>query len=153
MCWYSLWIFLWDDVIEDSTVPVRTVQQQALKYMEHHLGLAPASSPEPPAPTKYCALFQHCAKPLRAECTISERRRFLDQIGNYMEGCEVEQEFVLGGKLPALEEYWDHRLYTSSVWTYCAIADYMAGVHLPEEMYETDEMKALWFELNRHIVT
>ncbi|KAK4160000.1 isoprenoid synthase domain-containing protein [Cladorrhinum sp. PSN259] len=153
MCWYSMWIFLWDDVIEFQDMPVRIVQQQALKYIEYHLGLALASAAEPPAPTKYCALFQHCAKPLRGWCTISERRRFLDQISNYMDGCEVEQKFTQSGKIPTLHEYWDHRLQTSSVWTYCAISDYMGGVHLPEEMFEWDELKALWFELNRHIVT
>ncbi|KAK4225138.1 isoprenoid synthase domain-containing protein [Podospora fimiseda] len=149
---YSLFLFLWDDIIEDSSISVRTVQQQALKYMEYHLGLCSSSTPEPPCPTKYCSLFQHCALALRTECTVVQRRRFLKQIKEYMAGCEVEQEYVLSGKIPSLKEYWDHRLYTSSVWTYCALADYMAGVNLPEEIYEMAEVKTLWLEQNRHIV-
>ncbi|KAK4170763.1 hypothetical protein QBC36DRAFT_123583 [Triangularia setosa] len=50
--WYSMWIFLWDDIIEDSAAPssgitdkVSWIHQQALRYMEYHLGLS--SSPVP----------------------------------------------------------------------------------------------------------
>lgn len=30
---------------------------------------------------------------------------------------------------------------------------YMSGCHLPEEFLETEEVKRMWYELNRHIST
>jgi len=29
----------------------------------------------------------------------------------------------------------------------------MGGSHIPEHLFDTEEVKTLWFEINRHIVT
>ncbi|KAK0707347.1 isoprenoid synthase domain-containing protein [Lasiosphaeris hirsuta] len=161
MAWYSMWLFLWDDVVEDSAIPsaantntlrVEWLHEQALKYVEFHLGLS-ASAEEPPPPTKYCTLFKHAGAPLREACTVAERVRFYAALQEYMECCEVESAYVRRGELPSTSEYWEHRLGTSSVNTYSALGEYMSGGHIPEQLFDTPELKTMWFELNRHIVT
>ncbi|KAK3380914.1 isoprenoid synthase domain-containing protein [Podospora didyma] len=158
MAWFSMWLFLWDDVIESTVVSttsaptndVAWLHDQALTYVAFHLGLS-ESVDEPPPPTKYCTLFKHAGPALRAECTIAERQRFHDEIRYYMKGCEVEQTYVRAGELPTLHAFWENRIGTSSVNMYCSLGEYMAGTHIPAELYETEELKTMWFELNRHI--
>jgi hypothetical protein len=29
----------------------------------------------------------------------------------------------------------------------------MSGEHIPEHLFDTDEMKTMWLEVNRHVVT
>lgn len=146
MAWYTLWIILWDDVIEDSTFPdsvrataaasetnddldlakVEWLHKQALKYVKYELGLVEDDKiPAPLPPTKYCGLFRHCAGPLRTECTLPERQRIYDEIKYYMDCCEAEQKYFRTGKLPTLERYWDHRFGSSSVNTYNALGEYV----------------------------
>lgn len=157
--WYSMWIFLWDDVIEDSATPasgitdkVSWIHHQALKYMEYHLGLS-SSLEEPIPPTKYCTLFRYAAEPFRKASSLLQKIRFYEELKVYMDGCEVEQEFVRAGELPSWREYWSHRLGTSSVHTYSALGEYMSGGNIPPEMFDTPELKELWVGINRHIVT
>ncbi|KAK4201222.1 isoprenoid synthase domain-containing protein [Triangularia verruculosa] len=157
--WYSMWIFLWDDVIEESAAPssgitdkVSWIHQQALRYMEYHLGLS-SSTAEPAPPTKYCTLFRHAAEPFRKASSLLQRRRLFEELKDYMDGCEVEQEFVRAGELPTLKEYWAHRLGTSSVHTYSALGEYMSGRSIPPEMFDRPELRELWVGINRHIVT
>lgn len=154
-----MWIFLWDDVIEDSATPasgitdkVSWIHHQALKYMEYHLGLS-SSLEEPIPPTKYCTLFRYAADPFRKASSLLQRIRFYEELKVYMDGCEVEQEFVRAGELPSWREYWSHRLGTSSVHTYSALGEYMSGGNIPPEMFDTPELKELWVGINRHIVT
>ncbi|KAM7189916.1 Isoprenoid synthase domain containing protein [Naviculisporaceae sp. PSN 640] len=164
MAWYTLWIILWDDVIEDSTFPgsvassedlkIEWLHEEALKYVKYELGLCDETtiSVAPLPPTKYCGLFKYCAEPFRAECTIPERQRIYNEIKYYMDCCEAEQKYFQTGALPTLERYWDHRFGSSSVNTYNALGEYMCGKHIPPELFNTEEMKTMWFELNRHIV-
>ena len=64
MAWYTVWIVLWDDVVEDTVIPspgtskLDWLHEQGLKYVEYELGLS--DTPVPP-PTKICGLFKHCA--------------------------------------------------------------------------------------------
>lgn len=121
MSWFSLWIFLWEDVIEatgtstDSTLTTdfAWLHDEALKYVEFQLELS--SSPvDPPSPTKYCVLFKYAGGLLRAACTVPERRRFYDEVREYMKGCEVEQTYVRAGEIPSLHGFWENRISTSS---------------------------------------
>jgi hypothetical protein len=136
--WYTLWLFLWDDTIEDSAIPqanpesqsstdksmkIGWLHQQALRYVKFHLGLSPRPAEEPAAPTRYCALFKYAAEPLRAACSITERNRLYQLLSSYMECCEVEHGFVSRASLPKLDEYWGHRLGTSGVHTYGALGE------------------------------
>lgn len=129
IAWYSMWLFLWDDVIEDSAIPtaegvnkIQWLHREALKYVKFHLGLSDACV-EPGPPTKYCSLFKHAGAPLREACTVEERQRFYDTVEEYMGCVEVESEFVGKGELPTLDEYWKHRLGTTSIHTYCALGE------------------------------
>jgi hypothetical protein len=123
MSWYIIWIFLWDDGVEataGSGMDLKLLHYQALRYIAFHLGLS-SDPTEPPPPTKYCSLFEHAAKPLRAASTVAERQRLYQQLARYMACCESEHRFVQEKTLPTVAEYWDHRLGTSSN-TYSALA-------------------------------
>lgn len=134
MAWYSMWLFLWDDVVEDSAIPssasenkVDWLHENALRYVKFHLGLS-GPDEEPASPTKYCTLFKHCGAPLRASCTEKERRKFYEAIEEYMTCVGIESRYVAKKELPTLQEYWEHRLGTSSVNTYCALGEYVSTI-------------------------
>ncbi|KAK0642148.1 isoprenoid synthase domain-containing protein [Cercophora newfieldiana] len=162
MSWYSMWLFLWDDVVEDTAIPsdscttelsrITYLHSHALEYVKFHLGLSDNET-EPEPPTKYCTLFKHAGENLRRDCTERERQKFYETIKEYMTCVEVESRWVAEKELPRVDEYWAHRLGTSSVYTYCALGEYMSGGHLPESFFDTEEMGSMWYELNRHIVT
>jgi hypothetical protein len=134
MSWFSMWLFLWDDVIEDTAIPssspsqsqpqpkITTLHDRALAYVEYHLGLSPLTE-EPKTPTKYCTLFKHAGIELQQDCTVRERREFYVEVERYMRAVEVESEWVGRKELPGVEEYWAHRMGTSSVYCYCALGE------------------------------
>lgn len=127
-----MWLFLLDDVLEDNAIPGSGETDNgewlhkhalALEYVKFHLGLCEESATEPEPPTKYCALFKHAGRPLREACTVAERQRFFETIQEFMACVEVESSFVRRKELPTLYEYWEHRLGTSAVNTYCALGE------------------------------
>ncbi|KAH8893862.1 hypothetical protein GQ53DRAFT_644747 [Thozetella sp. PMI_491] len=159
MAYYSMWLFLWDDVIEDKATEsdagpdcdkVEWLHTKALEYAAFHLGVGDTED-EPLPPTKYCTLFRHAADRLREDMDLDQRRAFLGEIGFYMGCCEIEQDYVRAGGLPSIEAFWSHRLGTSSVYTYNALGEYMIGGKIPEELFRTEELKIIWNELNCHI--
>ncbi|KAM7189240.1 Isoprenoid synthase domain containing protein [Naviculisporaceae sp. PSN 640] len=165
LAWYSLWLFLWDDDVEDLAIPisrdistsvelqkVQWLHKHALEYIRFHLGLCDESTPEPQTPTKYCTLFKHAGAPMRKGASLAERGRFFEAIKEYMDCVEVECDYVLGKRLPSLQEYWETRLGTSSVNTYSAFGEFMGNCQIPPHLFDTQDMHSLWFEINRHIV-
>lgn len=132
MAWYTVWIVLWDDVIEDTVFPssvasssdrkIEWLHEQGLKYVEYELGLS-GEVPLPLPPTQICGLFKHCADALNAECTIRERKTLYHELKYYMDCCKAEQKQVQSGGLPSLETYWDHRFGSSTVNTYNALGE------------------------------
>ncbi|KAK3315699.1 isoprenoid synthase domain-containing protein [Apodospora peruviana] len=151
MAWYTMWIVLWDDDIEDTVdLPkLRGIHNQALKYVAWCLGL---EGEETTSPTKYCSLFQYCGAPLKAACTVAELKRLYQEIERYMRGCEEEATYVVSGKIPDEKTYWAHRLGSSSCDTYNALGEYMCGNTIPEELFEKPQMSDMWTELNKQIV-
>lgn len=129
MAWFSMWLFIWDDVVEDSVIPeseddkkVDWLQDSALKYVEFHLGLSD-SAEEPPPPTKYCTIFKHAGAPLRADSSRRERQMFHDKLKQFMDDVKLESVYVRNKQLPTIDEYWRYRLGGSSVYAYCAIGE------------------------------
>jgi len=132
MAWYTVWIVLWDDVVEDSIFPnsvgsshdsrIEWLHEQGLKYVQYELGLSGETEAVPP-PTQICGLFKHCADALRAECTMPERQRLYNELKYYMDCCKAEQKQIKSGALPSLDTYWDHRFGSSTVNTYSALGE------------------------------
>ncbi len=106
----------------DEANRIESLHEKALDYAAFHLGLSD-SVEEPAPPTKYCTLFKYCGDGLRDQYNMSQRKAFLDEIRFYMNCCEVEQTYVRPGALPDVNTYWEHRLGTSSVFTYNALAE------------------------------
>ncbi|KAK4187687.1 isoprenoid synthase domain-containing protein [Podospora australis] len=155
--WYTLFLFLWDDIIESYYHPedeakVDVMQKQALQYMHHELGLSRPGTDVPLAPTKYCTLFQHCAVELLHNARLDVRKRFFCELQAYMEGCGIEKAYVSSGTLPTFKQYWEHRLGTSSLHTYAALNEYMSGGNIPDCIFGTKQLETVWLELNRHVV-
>ncbi|KAL2020527.1 hypothetical protein VTK56DRAFT_8327 [Thermocarpiscus australiensis] len=79
--WYTAWPFLWDGTIGDRRrlgLRCRQRFQQALQYIEFHLGLSGLREELRP-PTKYCGLFKYVAEPARG--------RLCEQLKRYLACC------------------------------------------------------------------
>ncbi|KAK3332958.1 isoprenoid synthase domain-containing protein [Cercophora scortea] len=159
IAWMSLWLFIWDDLVEDAAMPdsltadgkVKWLHHQAFEYVESELGLS-TSLELVASPTKYCSLFKHAAVAMRAGCSANERRRFCDAFRHYMECCETEEVYRLSGVVPDIDTYWKHRVGSSGMDMYIALAEYMSGSHIPDHLIETPEIKQAGFDLGYHIV-
>jgi len=162
LAFFNLWLFVWDDEIEragyeadDSGLggkPVPHLQEEALEYIAYHLGLLDPATPEPAPPTKSMLIIKGPCIALKADCRESTRRRFWEELKFYMKCCNLEYEHLRCGVLPSTEDYWQLRLGTSSVYAGCALAEYVAGVNIPDEVFSTESNKKLWLEVNRHVV-
>ncbi|KAH8891514.1 terpenoid synthase [Thozetella sp. PMI_491] len=160
LAYYTMWLFLWDDGIEEMAKEssgdtglndVKELHHRASEYVAFHLGLI-ESRDEPAAPTRYFGLFKHAATTLRIAMTPRKREAFLDQLKIYMRCCEVEQGYLRAGKLPTVHDYWQHRLGTSSIYTYCCLIEYMAAQAAPPKILLAPAMGIVWTEFNRNII-
>ncbi|KAK3693084.1 isoprenoid synthase domain-containing protein [Podospora appendiculata] len=159
MAWMTLWLFIWDDFVEDAAMPdslsaegkVEWLHHQAFSYVESELGLSESSQPAK-SPTKYCSLFKYAAVGLRDNCSVAVRRQFCDAFRYYMACCETEEVYTRSGAVPDIETYWKHRVGSSGMDMYIVLQEFMAGSNIPEHLHETPEIKRAQFELGYHIV-
>ncbi|KAJ3498325.1 hypothetical protein NLG97_g1219 [Lecanicillium saksenae] len=154
---YNLWLFVWDDVFdgedaqEIQPADMGSIFEETMDYVKFHLGLAD-SPEEPQAPTPATALFQHAGKLIKERCDLEQRQRFFREVEFYVLSCAHEHKTIASGILPSLQHYWEYRLGTTSVYTGCALADLMAGVRLPWELIDTEEMQIIWTEVNLNVI-
>ncbi|KAH8774380.1 isoprenoid synthase domain-containing protein [Diaporthe sp. PMI_573] len=160
---HAIFLFWWDDAIdrqEGSDTPELATslvhgdeyRKQSYEFCKYHLGFSPELSQEPEPPTAATAIFAEVAKYIRGSAEPWVVSQFLIAVKEFMDGCREEQMYHLAGKFPTVQEYWGFRLRTSAVYTFCAVATYMAGSTLPLELLESTDMRNLWDELNRNIV-
>lgn len=132
MALYNLWLFVWDDVfdgeddLEARPLDLSDMYNKTIDYVEFHLGLADSMAEVPAAPTPATGLFQHAGRMLQEHVDMPQRKRFFEEIKTYVRNCAIEQTYLNRGIVPSVEEYWNHRWGTSSVYTGCALAEYMS---------------------------
>ncbi|KAI0470747.1 isoprenoid synthase domain-containing protein [Xylariaceae sp. FL0804] len=153
MACYCCWVFCWDDFSDREGVSLEEGNQhraEAARYIRYHLGLAPEGTPEPEASTIQLEVFADVGKHVREHCDKDTAQAFCTQVEHILACSGKEQE--TSKALPTKKQYWDIRYGTSTVYSYCAIAPHMCGVQLPQELFNSPEMKAVWLEMNINII-
>ncbi|KAI9705375.1 MAG: hypothetical protein M1820_005205 [Bogoriella megaspora] len=117
-----IWLFTWDDEIDEPTGAVaddfdaaQRYREETSNFVELCLGLAVQAHNSAPR-NLIVRSFRDIADGLCAFYNLKQRRRFLEEISRFMEMSQREQEFKLSGTLPSLAEYWEFRLGTSAVY-------------------------------------
>ncbi|KAK7216923.1 hypothetical protein V2G26_004926 [Clonostachys chloroleuca] len=160
---YSIFLFFWDDNIDreegscdrdlsyDITLGTQ-YRSEAKAYANWHLGFEAKGCPEPQYQNPQLEMFGMAAKIFRRLADQDTLRRFRDEVFLYIDSCQREQEDRLSGKFPSAESYWETRLGTSSVYTFCAFSPFILGLSFPKALLDSQEMLDCWTEVNKNIV-
>ncbi|KAI0441626.1 isoprenoid synthase domain-containing protein [Xylaria telfairii] len=158
LAYLVIWIFTWDDEIDEPTgaysesfSDAQTYRAQTLHFVETCMGLSEISSDNNSLSCRQNGLvesFGVIGSALRNCYDISQRRRFRDEIARFMDASEAEQRGRLNGEVPTIEEYWAFRMGTIAAYIASAAGEYSMGAHLPQELMDSKAMRALWDETN-----
>ncbi|RYP85752.1 hypothetical protein DL769_000926 [Monosporascus sp. CRB-8-3] len=149
-----IWLFTWDDEIDEPTGAfsgdfdgAQTYREHTLQFVGDCLGLVPVESDFRPL-NRIVQSFDIIGSTLRASYDVEQCRRFYDAVARFMEASEIEQRFRLKGQIPTLEEYWAFRLGTSAVYIGSAAGEFSMSSQLPSEVMRCKYMEAIWDETN-----
>lgn len=157
LAYLVIWLFTWDDEIDEPTGSYTDDETKAQTYRTHTshfvgtcLGLAPASEPTPVLSNRIVESFDVIGSALAASYNTDQRQRFFDEIVRFMAASEVEQICRLQDRIFTLREYWSVRVGTSAVYIGSAAGEFSmsSGSPLPLEVMRSSEMQALWDETN-----
>lgn len=90
--------------------------------------------------------FRHIGETLCLKYSLSQRRRFYESCKMTMDGYRTEQQLRVSGRLPTWDEYLEYREGSSCISMCVAMIELAIGSHLPDEILESEEIKALWKE-------
>lgn len=159
LAYLVIWIFTWDDEIDEPTGKfwedlrgAGEFQNQTLQFVEHSLGVSD-SLPSNGKLNKVIQSFDVIGGELRACYNMSQRKRFCFEMARYMSKSKVEQQIRLRGEIPTIEEFWDYRMGTSAVNLCTAASEYSLGAAIPSQVMDSKAMRALWDETNIIIST
>lgn len=158
----TLWLFIWDDEIDEVTglytndfLAAQKYRDDTLRYVRQCLGLATEEDESKPATrNKIIRSFALIGHALRAEYDLAQKTRFYDEIVRFISSTELEQRGRLEGVVPNLTEFWKFRLGTSAVYVACAVGEYAidatcsAGRPIPAHLMESAARQAVWDETN-----
>ncbi len=162
MVFYTLWLFIWDDIYDESEgecdelvkPAMNSSHRQMLDYLAFRLGLTEKGKSRkrgPSAPSPIVAILGSPARDMQLGYHKAGRQRFFDRVKFYLDSLVVEQDYLVRKDMPSIETYRSHRLDTSAVYTYCAMIEYVIGAAIPQELFATAELNTLWDETNRLI--
>lgn len=113
---YSVWIFVWDDEIDEGETDAAHNEQlaqayyrQSLAYIHRMLGLDGDGLEEVEAPHQNMTLFADVGYGMRESTDIQQRQRFFDELENFMLQVGVEHTHRMDGTIPTLDEYMSIR--------------------------------------------
>jgi len=158
----SLWLFTWDDEIDEVTalytndfLAAQQYRDDTLRYVRQCLGLATKEDEnKPPTRNKIIRSFDVIGHALCHEYDAAQKTRFYDEIIRFISSTELEQRGRLEGVVPDLAEFWNFRLGTSAVYVACAVGEYAidatrsAGSPLPTRLMESAARQSIWDETN-----
>ncbi|KAF4121953.1 hypothetical protein GMORB2_1793 [Geosmithia morbida] len=149
-----IWLFTWDDEIDEPTGTYSEDFEEAQKYRErtlffvgHCLGLSDGIKNSKPQ-NRIVQSFDVIGASLKASYTTSQCQRFYDEVAQFMNASEYEQSGRLNGHIFSLEEYWKFRLGTSAVYIGSAAGEYSASLCIPAGIMRSPPMQAIWDETN-----
>ncbi|KAL2058800.1 hypothetical protein ABVK25_000091 [Lepraria finkii] len=149
-----IWLFTWDDDIEekggsvyDNFQAAQIRREETLQYVTYSLGFkVPESYIEP---TNALVLdFRYIGDSLCKAYSVEQRQRFLNNMKVYIQGSRVEQELRISGRVPTVEEYWDYRMRSSAVDVTSSMTEFSIKGNLPQYIFEDANFKSIWRETN-----
>lgn len=159
LTYLTIWIFTWDDELDEPAGEFSEEFDKAEKYRAHTLqfvgiclGLFPADPSFQPR-NRIIQSFDVIGAALRTWYDEDQCRRLYNRTEETIRSTVVEQRFRLRGEVPTLEEFWAFRMGTSAVHFISAVNEYTTSSRLPQEVMESSPMKALWDETNIVIST
>ncbi|KAI0400193.1 isoprenoid synthase domain-containing protein [Xylaria palmicola] len=154
LAYLVIWLFTWDDEIDQPTglyaedySGARSYRDDTLNFVAACLGLLPKRSIQLPL-NDIIQSFDIIGSSLHDLYDSEQCRRFYDKIAQFMSASQVEQKYRLTGILPTLEEYWNFRLGTSAVYIGTASAEFSLGIRLPPKIMRSESMTAIWRQTN-----
>ncbi|KAI1337117.1 isoprenoid synthase domain-containing protein [Xylariaceae sp. FL0016] len=154
LAYLVIWLFTWDDEIDEPTGSysedfdgAQTYREHTLRFVGSSLGLRAVEADFHPL-NPIVQSFDVIGSALRSAYDVDQRRRFYDEIARFMLASEEEQKGRLRGQIPTLEGYWQFRLGTSAVYIGTAAGEYSISSHLPAELMHSKPMQAIWDETN-----
>ncbi|KAJ4393000.1 hypothetical protein N0V93_002204 [Gnomoniopsis smithogilvyi] len=156
LAYLVIWLFTWDDEIDEPTGLYTDDAASAQNYRVHTLAFVgaclglPGFSPSFKPHSRTVQSFDVIGLALAANYDESQRQRFFDEIARFMIASEEEQTCRLQGRVFTLEEYWPVRLGTSAVYIGSAAGEFSMGSSspLPSDLMQCAAMRALWDETN-----
>ncbi|GES64142.1 terpenoid synthase [Aspergillus terreus] len=141
VCSYiSLWLFLWDDQIDDKTgtrhsdmEAARRAHAEVLSYMSYCLQLD-SGYPEVKPTDPLILLFKDIGDALCREYDIDQREDVFEYLRLYIQGIEKEQLLNVENRMPSIDEYLAIRRQSSAVLLTLAMNDYTVSRRLPEKL-------------------
>ncbi|KAF4629893.1 hypothetical protein G7Y89_g8253 [Cudoniella acicularis] len=130
LAFLSIWLFVWDDEIDESTgsltdnlTAAQAFRAETVLFLEHCLGLSTwEDSWHEPGPI--ISSFKPIGDAISSVYNIDQRRNFMKEIIFFMEMSEIEQRRRLSPELPTIGEYWECRMGTSAVGVCIAMLEF-----------------------------
>lgn len=156
LAYIVIWLFTWDDEIDEPTGLYTDDAESAQKYRVDTLNFVgaclelPGFSPTFKPQSRIVQSFDVIGLSLAASYDTSQRQRFFDEIARFMAASEAEQTCRLQGRVFDLDEYWSVRLGTSAVYIGSAAGEFSMGSSspIPSHLMQCSAMQALWDETN-----
>ncbi|KAK5988014.1 Sesquiterpene cyclase hepA [Cladobotryum mycophilum] len=154
LAYLVIWLFTWDDEIDEPTGAycedfsgAQAYRERTLGFVGDCLGLRAVEESIQPQ-NKIIQSFDVIGAALRNSYDASQCQWFYDEIARFMTASEHEQVGRLEGHVFSLEEYWAFRLGTSAVYIGTAAGEYSIASRIPTEVMRSPPMQALWDETN-----
>ncbi|KAK5999322.1 hypothetical protein QM012_005597 [Aureobasidium pullulans] len=157
--WF-LWLFTWDDEIDQSTSELfinidnaNAFREESYHFVRHVLGVGNEATAKwgfdqnPPHRPLICSLDVIGAE-LSKVYDKDQIMCFVDEIYYYMDCQQREQRRKLTGVIPTPEQYWETRLGTSAVTSMLALNEFADSQSLPRWVMTHPRMTDIWREVN-----
>ncbi|EAW12442.1 terpene synthase family protein [Aspergillus clavatus NRRL 1] len=156
--WF-LWLFTWDDEIDQSTSDLfvnihnaNDFRKESLEYVKFCLGVGDEETAKwdfenHPPQRKLIRSLDVIGAELRKVYNYDQIMTFVNEIDYYMDCQQREQQRKLTGRLPIVAEYLETRMGTSAVTSMLALNEFADGNDIPREIMTDPKMISLWYEV------
>ncbi|KAI3550444.1 hypothetical protein CABS01_13506 [Colletotrichum abscissum] len=155
LCCVVLWLFTWDDQIDekgghlyDNLQAAHVFRRETLEYVRHCLRLSDNEASHEVRTNYIIAFFKVIGDAVCEAYDYDHREILFDEIKFFIETSETEQQRRLGPELPSTREYIATRMGTGAVNVCLFFIDYACGVSVPIEVLREVEMRTLWDQAN-----
>ncbi|KAJ5151407.1 terpene synthase family metal binding domain-containing protein [Penicillium canariense] len=158
---FMLWIFLWDDEIDDggtliahSESAANSYCQDSLEYARLALGLNTTDESvfqnqdfqNMQCPVSTMLYFRDACEVLRTVMDSGQRNRLFRELQSYMIWTTKEQVARESGQILKPDQHLELRNWTSGIYPVIAIFEFITQGKLDESLIESEDMKVIWTE-------